>query len=455
MAMYPLTLSDIASATGGKFFGDGSRLSLTVSGVTHDSRKVTEGSLFVCIKGARADGHDFAPAAFEYGALCALAERPLPDGRTYILVDSVMDALRRLAAFYRKRLPIPVVGIIGSVGKTTAKEMTAAVLSRCYRVLKTPANLNNELGVPLTLLSIGQEHDIAVIEMGISDFGEMTRLSYMTRPDAAVFTNVGCCHLERLGDLNGVLKAKTEVFKYMDYDAIAIMNGDDELLRGFTIDMQKVTFGLSEGCDFRAVNVENMGFEGISCDICNGFDKCHVTIPAFGSHMVYAALAAAIVGQIFFVPPHEIAHGIADYRTIAGRANIIKTPCLTLIDDCYNANPTSMSASLRSLAGVEGRRVAILGDMKELADSAALHRQMGALAAQLGIDLLLTVGTEAENIHAAFAEASSNTSRHFSSKEELYALLPEVLSKGDTVLVKASHSMGFEEIVKKLEHLDA
>jgi len=454
--MYPITIQDIVAATGGEYRGRPEKLTAAVTGVTHDSRAVTPGCLFVCIKGERADGHDFAPAAQQDGALCALAERPLPEGCDHVLVPSVVDAFQELAAFYRSRLDIPVVGIIGSVGKTTTKEMTAAVLGRRFTVLKTPENLNNQLGVPVTLLSIGQEHTAAVIEMGISDFHEMTRLAYMVRPDVVVFTNIGYCHLEKLGDLNGVLKAKTEVFQFVSPDAVAVVNGDDAMLRGYDFPVRCVTYGLGADCDLRAENAENCGFDGLKCDICHNFDSYPVHIAAFGEHMLYAALAAAAVGDVFKLTPAEIAAGIGDYRTIDGRANLIHTASLTVIDDCYNANPNSMSAALRSLAGVDGRRVAILGDMKELEPSAEpLHRAVGELAGELGIDLLITIGTLAEHLNAGFRSRCANPAYSFADQAALFEALPALLRKGDTVLVKASHSMDFGAIVEKLKTYDA
>ena len=455
MKMKPITLEKIAQVTGGQYIGPRHCRNDCITGVSADSRYVEEGNLFVCIKGARADGHDFAEeAARMRKAACRLAERELSDGYPYVLVDSTTGAIKKLAAYYRSLLSIPVVGIIGSVGKTTAKEMTSVVLSRKFCVLKTPANLNNELGVPLTLLSICEEHEAAVIEMGISDFGEMRRLAEMVRPDICVMTSIGYCHLEKLGDLEGVLKAKSEVFEFMEQDAVAVVNGDDELLRSFDPGIRKITYGMGEDCDFRAENVVNLDLSGVSCDIC-GKNTCVFTlIPAFGTHIVYGALAAAAVGSILGVDGEDVIRGIAEYRPVGGRANVTDTGYITLIDDCYNANPNSMSAALRSLGALKGRRCAILGDMKELgADSGALHRRMGTYAAEKEIDLLICVGDESEHIYQGYAERNGRNGHYFRTKEELYPKLSELIKKKDIVLVKASHGMAFEDIVQELRKI--
>ena len=459
MKMKPLTLEKIAEVTGGEYRGPARRRRDKITAVTTDSRDIERGALFVCIEGARFDGHDFALQAAKDGAACRLAEKALDDGYPYVLVDSTLRALRVLAEYYRGLFTIPVVGIIGSVGKTTAKEMCADVLSRSMSVLKTPANLNNEIGVPLTLLSLREEHEAAVVEMGISDFGEMRRLAKMVRPDICVMTSIGYCHLENLGDLDGVLRAKSEVFEFMAEDGIAIVNGDDEKLRSFDPGIRKITYGMNEGNDYRAENVENLGFDGVACDIVSGDFTIFTLIPAFGTHIVYGALAAAAVGRTLGADGESILRGIADYHPVGSRANVIDTGILTVIDDCYNANPNSMAAAIRSLASLralgsrQGKRVAILGDMLELGtDSRELHRSMGALAANRNIDLLLCVGDEAWAIYEGYIDIKPGA-MWFRTKEELYPRLEELINRGDVVLVKASHSMGFSDIVDKLREV--
>ncbi|MDR2421288.1 MAG: UDP-N-acetylmuramoyl-tripeptide--D-alanyl-D-alanine ligase, partial [Oscillospiraceae bacterium] len=282
--MLPLTIGDAAEATGGRaVFGD-TDARLDITSVTSDSREARPGALFLCFRGEKADGHSFAADAFARGAVCAVAERE-PDGAPgpYILVGSTAEALAKLGARYRSRLKIPVVGVVGSVGKTTAKEMIATVLSERYDVLKTQGNLNNELGVPLTLLQADAEHGAAVVEMGISDFGEMTRLAEMARPGICVVTAIAPCHLEKLGDLRGVLRAKAEIFPLMPKNGAAVVNGDDELLRAYDTGVEKITFGLGARCGWRAENIVSDGTESVSFDLISPPGKrVRAMIPAYG-----------------------------------------------------------------------------------------------------------------------------------------------------------------------------
>ena len=456
MAMKPLSLETIARVTGGRFIGDEKCRDTLITGVVRDNREAFAGCLFLCIKGARADGHNFANKAFEAGAACCLAERA-PDAPTgpYVLVDSTLAAVRALGAYYRSLFDIPVIGVTGSVGKTTAKEMTAAVLSRKYNVLKTEENLNNELGVPLMLLKLGEEHEAAVIEMGISDFGEMSRLGEMVRPDICLITAIGYCHLDNLGDLNGVLRAKTEIFNYMREDGIAVVNGDDVLLRRFDPGMKKIMFGLEMHNDYRAVSVNAQGTCGVACSIVRENGCFDVFVPAFGSHMAYGVLAAAAIGHVLGLTDEQIRQGIGRYEPVGGRANVHDTGYITVIDDCYNANPNSVSASIRSLTALDGRKVAILGDMFELGtDAQRLHAEIGELAAQSGVDCLICCGELAENIRNGFVSAGNGgQSFYYKDKQSLLEALPDYIKQGDSVLVKASHGMHFEQLADALKML--
>ena len=461
MAMKPLTLDTVARVTGGAYFGGAALRNTCITGVVKDSREAFEGCLFACIKGARVDGHSFADKTFDAGAACCLCERDLPEARgPYILVESTLEALKALGEYYRSLFDIPVVGVTGSVGKTTAKEMVAAVLSMRFNVLKTPENLNNELGVPLTLLSLREEHEAAVVEMGISDFGEMRRLAKMVRPDIVLMTAIGYCHLEQLGDLYGVLRAKSEVFDYVKPEGLAVVNGDDTLLAAFDPGVRKVTFGLGESNDFRAVNVAATGTAGVSFDItaegrAAGDGRLAVFVPAFGSHMALGALPAAAIGRELGLSGEEIRLGLLNYAPVGGRANILDTGYLTIIDDCYNANPNSMAASVKSLAALSGRRVAILGDMAELGRGTdELHRALGVLAAQSGIDVLICCGARAEFIYKGVVSTGlERVAWHFPLKDALFSVLPKLVKERDSVLVKASHSMHFEDIVAELKKL--
>lgn len=456
MGMKPLSLNTIAEVVGGQYIGDDSQRNALITSVVQDSRKVSDGALFLCVIGARSDGHDFANSAFSAGAACCIAEQMIPDAEgPYILVPSTLAALKKLGAYYRTLFDIPFIGVTGSVGKTTAKEMTAAVLSQKYNVLKTPLNLNNEIGVPLTLLSLREEHEAAVIEMGISDFGEMSRLAEMVRPDICIMTNIGCCHLENLRDLDGVLRAKSEVFGFMSPDSYAVVCGDDERLSAFDTGTKKITFGVGEHCDIRAENIRNLGEDGITFTVSAGSSHFDAVINAFGSHLVLGALPAIAVGRVLGLSENEISRGIASYIPVEGRANIIDTGYIRIIDDCYNANPHSVRAAIDSLCTLEGRRVAILGDMKELGQASRdIHRSIGQAVGESNVNCLICLGAEAEFIYKGLiASGSTIEAWHFPLKDALFSVLPGIIKKGDCVLVKASHSMNFTEIVNELRKL--
>lgn len=455
--MKNLSLENIVAAVRGEYHGDFALLRREISSVTTDSRTAVEGCLFAAIKGERTDGHNYIPAVFAKGALCVLAEQmPEVAGGPVILVRSTEAALQLLAAFYRAQLETTVLGITGSVGKTTAKEMCASVLSQRFCTLKTQGNFNNELGVPLTLFRLRETHEMAVVEMGVSDFGEMRRLTAMARPDLAVYTAIGHAHLENFGDLNGVLRAKAELLEGMPEDGVVFACGDNAYLQAWdTGSRKKVLFGTTPNCDVYADKVVSLGLSGTGCDIVAGGRRIAVQIPAFGMHMVYAALAAAAVGMHLGLTDAEIAAGIAAYAPVGSRSRTLDTGWCTVIDDCYNANPTSVASALASLAALGGRRVCILGDMLELGeDSPALHRAVGRLAAECGIDLVIACGALASEIYAGAREAANPPlALHFPDKESLFDALPRLIQRGDTVLVKASHSMAFEKIVQALENL--
>ena len=445
--MIPLEIEKIAAFCGGTLYGPAG----LVRGVTTDSRKVKEGDLFVALKGEKADGHAYLPQVFAAGAACALVERlpaELPENTALILVEDTALAIQQAAELYRSGFDLPIVGITGSVGKTTMKEMCAAVLARRFCTHKTQGNFNNNLGLPLTLFGLEKAHQAAVSEMGISHFGEMELLSRSARPNLVLMTNIGSSHLEFLGDRAGVLRAKSEIFRYADPAGCAILNGDDEYLKNLRPNMAKILYyGLGENCNVRAENVRSVGTEYVDCDILFEGRRVHARIPGFGEHLVYAALGAAAVGFSLGMTEAEIAAGIADYAPAGRRARVAKTDFVTVIDDCYNANPASAAAALRSLAALEGRRVAVLGDMLELGEnSPALHRETGELAAELGLDAILCVGP----LSAETARGAGEKARHFADKAALCAALPALIGKGDQVLVKASRGMALETVVDAL-----
>ena len=449
--MKPFTLAEIAAACGGTYVGDEALKSACVTSVERDSRQIKEGSLFLAIPGERVDGHDFIEKCFDSGAVCAICEKAPENAlKPYILVPSTLQAVKKIGRAYREKFDIPVVGVSGSVGKTSTKEMLYAVLSQKFKTHKTQGNLNNELGVPLTLLSMPEDTEAAVIEMGISGFGEMTRLSEMAQPTVCVLTIIGCCHLENLGDRDGVLKAKTEMFKNARENAEFILNGDDDKLSTVAEVNGKrpVFFGINSGNDYYAENIENNGEGGVSCTLCFDGKKLDVTIPAIGSYMVSNALAAVAVGRLLGLSDEQLKNGVEAYKTVGSRANVVNTGRLRIIDDCYNANPTSVKASLDTLKNFSGRTVAILGDMKELgANELSLHYDTGAYAKEIGIDRVISAGPLAKELAKGAGDI------WFGSIEALENELPSLLKDGDTVLVKASHSMHFEKIVEFLKTL--
>ncbi|MBQ8802404.1 MAG: UDP-N-acetylmuramoyl-tripeptide--D-alanyl-D-alanine ligase [Tyzzerella sp.] len=456
--MKSMSLREIAAVCGGHYYGDESKLNIEVTGVAIDSRKIEAGYLFVPIKGARVDGHDFIPQVMEKGALCTLSEHALENASyPYILVSSSEQALKDLAEHYRKALGIKVVGITGSVGKTSTKEMIASVLSQKYNVLKTAGNFNNEIGLPLTIFNIREEHEVAVLEMGISDFGEMHRLAKMARPDICVITNIGLCHLENLIDRDGILKAKTEMFDYRQPDAKIILNGDDDKL--ITVkdsgDKSPIYFGLSTELDAFADDIHSLSLKGTSCTLHLGDNSVDVLIPIPGHHMVYNALAGALVGRELGLTNKEIKAGIESLVPVSGRNNMISTDSLLIIDDCYNANPVSMKASIDVLATADSRTVAILGDMFELGENEAnMHREVGIHASEKEIDVLVCIGPLANHIAEGASESKKKTAvYHFDTKADFLAYADLIVQKGDSILVKASHGMEFPEIVEKLQQM--
>lgn len=464
MNMKKMTLEHITMAVCGEYIGDEGLLESSPSDITFDSRTVNEGSLFVAIKGQKSDGHDFINSSLSKGAVCCLSERAVnnPTG-PYILVKSTLQAIKDLAEYYRGLFTdTKFIGITGSVGKTTTKEMVSAVLSEKFTVHKTSGNHNNEIGVPMTIFGLREGHEVAVIEMGISEFGEMHHLTRMVQPDIVIMSTIGYSHLEFLGSREGVLKAKGEIFRCAAGNGTAIVNGDDDLLEKMqpsdfasqAANMEKICYGLKDYNHVRARNVVNCGIDGMQCDInLSGRSFQHVKIPAFGNHMIYAALAAAAIGDKLGLSGEEIARGIANFKNAGKRADIVDTGYITIIDDCYNANPTSVKAALDSLTGLDGRCVAILGDMGELGEgSDELHEMVGDYAAGCGIDCLIAVGVKAEKIYRGAKNTENNMEAwHFPNKEELFSVLYTLIRQGDSVLVKASRSNKFEDIVSELK----
>lgn len=448
--MLNFTVKDALTACGGKLHGR-AELSAALGEVIIDSRAVKPGDMFVAYRGENTDGHKYISTALDKGAVCCLAEY-VPEGeeRGVIVVPSVQSALEDIMRAYREKINIPVVGITGSVGKTTAKEMIWSVLSQRMNVLKTEGNLNNHIGVPMTLSRITREHELAVVEMGISGFGEMSVLASMARPSIAVFTVIGHAHLEFLHDLDGVFKAKTEMLSFMPNDGTVIINGDDEKLRALSCPQRIISYGLGADCAVRAQNLRFDGENGASCDIVFENRVIPVRIPSYGRHMVYAALEGAAVGLVLGLTDEEIAAGIAAFHTVGRRGAVTNTGYITLIDDCYNANPDSMRCAVDSLVELPGRHVCVFSDMREMGeDSPEHHRALGEYALGKGVDFVAAYGELSKNITAALGDKA----RHFQTRDELIAAIPEYIQKGDNVLVKASLGMHLEPVAEALKAL--
>lgn len=454
--MKNMTLQNIAKAVGGKLLYAQGKEEELVTGVVLDSRKVEPGFLFVAAKGERVDGHSFIEAVSKQGASAVICEQPPKNPLIpYILVENSFQALKDVAAFYREQLEIKVVGITGSVGKTSTKEFISSVLGTHFRVLKTQGNFNNEIGLPLTVLRIREQDEIAVLEMGISDFGEMHRLSKIAKPDICVITNIGQCHLENLKTRDGILQAKSEIFDFMREGGDVCLNGDDDKLSTLTQIRGKrpIFFGRNESNSIYADHYVNKGLDGSIIDLHREGRSMQVHIPLPGEHMVYNALAATAVASVLGLTDEEIMKGIASVEPVGGRSHIIRQDNITLIDDCYNANPVSMKAAIDLLKMATTRTVAILGDMFELGNEEALmHEDVGAYAACQQIDSIICVGVISRNMYKGAQKVKPKTSSvfYFENIKNMLEHKEELFQKGDTILVKASHGMHFEEILPQL-----
>ena len=460
--MEPMTIREILEAVDGKLLGEFSDLDLTVKHVFTDSRNPDPGALFIPLVGERFDGHAFLNEALEGGAAGCFTQREresyLP-GKFYIKVGSTQKALRDLARHYKQKFRIPFVAVTGSVGKTTAKEMVAAVLGERFKVLKTEGNFNNEVGLPLTLLRLNSNHEICVVEMGMNHFGEIEYLSSIVEPDVAVITNIGDSHIENLGSRENILKAKCEIFSHMDpKKGYVILNGDDPLLEPLraSLPFQSVLVGTAEGLDYRATGVESDGEKSVRCHVRtprSGFD---VEIPALGNHMLYPTLTAAAVSEHFGMTGGEIARGVLRFAPTKMRMNILKRgDGITILNDAYNANPQSMRAAVEVLSKSGGDyKIAVLGDMFELGPFApTLHAGVGAYLGKAGIDCLVAVGELARHIYDAAKDAMVPQVYWCETKEEAKPILAELVKPNSTILVKASRGMAFEELVDDLKRI--
>jgi len=461
--METITLAQLLEAVHGRLLGDADRLDSPISQLETDSRSIHPGTLFLPLVGDRFDGHAYINAALEGGAAgCITAHEPdgcLP-GKFYVKVDDTQQALRDLAVWYKNRFPIPFIGVTGSVGKTTTKDMLAAVLGVRYKVLKTEGNHNNNVGLPLTLLGLDSSHQVAVVEMGMDKFGEIDYLAGIVQPDVGIITNIGDAHIERLGSRENIFKAKCELLPHMKKDGLLVLNGDDPLLttlKGNT-PAPAVFCGQGEGCGCRAQVTGGDGVSHIHCRLTTPNMDRDVKIPALGEHMVYPAVIAAAVGERFGLTPDQIEEGINQFVPTRMRMNVLRRGSgITILDDTYNANPQSMRAAISALADSRGsRKVAILGDMLELGPFApALHEGVGEYLGTVGIHCLMAVGDLARYIAEGARRVGVPRVLQCPTREDAKAALSQVVGPDSTVLVKASRGMKLEELTAKLLELTA
>ncbi len=453
-----LTLEEAASAMGGEL-EDSSARSIRPAGASIDSRSIREGEIFFAIEGPRFDGHDFVGAAFEAGAVCAVVRHGFGRNETAgptISVTDTVAALQGLAAHYRGVLDCSVIAVTGSNGKTTTKDLVAHVLAGTRQVSGTRGNLNNYLGVPLTLLSLRAEHEAAVIEMGASTAGEIAMLARIARPQLGVITNVGPTHLEEMGTVEKVAAAKSELLSELAGGGTLIVNGDDEILMSAIgavsrQDVRIVRCGFGADCDVRAASCRSIGSEGMEFGI-EGLGEA--TIPALGRHSVYNALLAVAVSMEMGVPFGDVRERLSGFTPPSLRLQVLRAGGVVVLNDSYNSNPASAAAALGALEDfpARGRRIAVLGDMLELGpDSARLHRELGARARSA--DRLLVLGRWARDVIAGAVEAGLDPGKA-SAFEDKPALVAELLSRlggGDVVLIKASRAMGMDEVAAAIE----
>jgi UDP-N-acetylmuramoyl-tripeptide--D-alanyl-D-alanine ligase len=455
--MQIMTCREILDATGGSLLAGNH--DLKINNISTDSRKISEGDLFIPLIGDRFDGHDYINSSLEAGAAAVLTSKAIDpvENRTIIKVDDTLKALGQVAAYYRKRFDIPFVGITGSVGKTSTKDMIASVLSQGFKILKTEGNFNNEIGLPLTVFNLSNEHEAAVIEMGMSGFSEISRLTAIVKPKVAVITNIGVSHIEKLGSRQNILKAKLEILEGLDENGLVVLNGDDNLLYGVKdlLKFRTVFYGMEEGLNYQAYNIRTIGEQGIYFDFSTGNKDYCIHIPVPGVHNVYNAMAAIAVGLELGMSMEMIIRGISEFTPSKMRMNIVTCNGVKIINDAYNASPQSMEAAINVLKDIAGnnRTIAVLGDMLEMGDWAyKSHIGVGKYAAAKNIDYVFTVGENAANIAKGAIEAGSpeNNVSAFKNNEEVVECLKNLIKEGDVILVKGSRGMKMEQIVEQL-----
>ena len=451
--MIELNINEIIKAVNGEAFNIQIDL-ITPKGVSIDTREDQLGKIFIPFKGANVDGHDFLSLAYEKGAILAFSEKKLQTDKPYILIESCFCAIKAFAKYYRSLFNIPIIGITGSAGKTTTKDIVASVLAQKFKTLKTMGNFNNEIGVPLTIFNLDKTYQVAVLEMGMNNFFEMHNLSDIVRPSFCIITNIGWAHVENLGSREGILKAKSEIFDYKDETTKIILNGDDDLLIKLKGELLANYYYLdNKDENYTAYNIVYNGIENTKATfkIDNNIFDVNILLP--GKHMVYNALVAAIVGSMLDLDIDQITTGIESFKPSKNRMDIINVNNYVIINDVYNSSPDAIKSIVDTLSHAKGKKICILGDMLELGDFCkVLHEEIGQYVVMSNIDQLICIGTRAKNIYNAAVTHNKTLSdiQYFETKEQFINEWKNTLSAGDTILVKASRSMGFEDIVDRI-----
>lgn len=431
------------------------------TGITTDSRNVQPGQLFVALAGANFDGHNYCARAVELGAAGVLVSKDveLPQGIAVLKVADTLKGFQQIARAYRRQYTnLKVLAITGSNGKTSTKDLLAACLGAKYKVVKTQGNFNNEIGLPKTLLEIQPDTEIAVVEMGMRGLGQIAELCAIAGPDSGLITNVGETHMELLGSMENIGRAKGEIVVNLSREGFAILNGDNKYVMDAArhTQAQVVTFGLGEECDYRGTDLRTVGLDTIfTCTEKASGQQVQVRLQLIGEHNVYNALAAMAGAAVYGVPLEDSAKALATARLTGSRQEIVYTGTLTFINDAYNASPASMEAALKTMheakrAQGKGRTIAVLADMLELgAISQDAHRRVGRWAVENKVDYVLTYGEEAAQISAAIQEADGLTqTQHFADRLEAAAKLRAMVEPGDIILLKGSHSMQVDKMLE-------
>ena len=450
------TIDEISEITKGKLLNLRAN-ARAAAGVSIDSRTIKNGEIFVAIPGEKYDGHDFIGAAIKKGAAGVVFSKKIdrdfnPEGNIFFIkVGDTLKALGQLASFHRRRFDIPAIAVTGSNGKTTTKEMIAAVLGNGWHPLKNSGTQNNLIGVPLTLFKLTDAYESLVVELGMNKKGEIGKLAEISRPNIGVITNVGPSHLQYLGDLDGVYQAKKELLDFLGRGNIALLNGDDPLLSRFKRqDLKIIRFGIEKGADFRA---EGIAMDGRDWSFRVAGEPYSLRLPAY--HDIYNALAAISVGTLFNIPPKEMRETLADYVSLDKRMVRGIIEGVEFIDDTYNSNPLSMRSAIATLSSynAKGCKILISGDMLELGPkSAYYHSKIGELVAESGIDKFISVGKLARNSFAAAKRKGMQDIWFCKTSEEAASVLREVVKPDDVVLVKGSRGMQMEEVIKCFTH---